>query len=65
MGDAEGLCNRVPVGMTEWQRARGAAHDWCQFRDYIDPLAQIDTKKKITRLPPFEGEQAGDPSAGQ
>lgn len=55
----------MPVGMTEWQRARGAAHDWCQFRDYIDPLAQIDTKKKITRLPPFEGEQAGDPSAGQ
>lgn len=26
---------------------------WCQFRYYIDPPAQIDTKKKITRLPPF------------
>lgn len=47
MGDAEELCNRVPVGMTEWLRARGgAAHDWCQFRYYIDPSAQIDTKKR-------------------
>jgi|JI10StandDraft_1071094.scaffolds.fasta_scaffold26203_5 hypothetical protein len=43
----------------------GRTPEWCQFRNYIHPLNKIDTKKKITRPPPFEGEQAGDPSTGQ
>lgn len=45
-------------------RTHGHTFGWCQFRNYIHPLGEIDTKK-ITRPSPFESNEAGGLSTSQ